>query len=132
MQVTVGTKATTPMPDGRRHPAIAVSEPTSEKVVIINRQTGQPVEITVSRADFISLREARDGSKYLALTTEVVQYGYRPIAEPRFSAVVGLDASEDGEVLSLDALMEAHGASFSEWQAKNFEARRGIVLATDA
>ena len=69
--------------------------------------------------------------KYLALTTEVVQYGYRPVAEPRFSTVVGLDATEDGEKMSLQSLIEAHGNSFSEWQRNNFEARRGATAAED-
>lgn len=131
MRVKVGTKTTEPMPNGLRWPAIAISDEAPALVTVINKSTGLPVDITVTRADFISLRETREGEKYLALTTEVVQYGYRPIAEPRFSSVVGLDATEDGEVISLQTLMETHGVSFSEWQAKNFETRRGATAAAD-
>lgn len=129
MRVKVGSKTTEPMPNGLRWPAVAVSDEAPEKVTVINRSTGQPVDITVTRADFISLRETREGEKYLALTTEVVQYGYRPIAEPRHSNVIGLDVTEDGEVISVQKLMELHGASFSAWQASNFEARRGASNA---
>lgn len=131
MRVQVGSKVTQPLPNGLRWPAIAITDETPEKVIVINKSTGLPVEITVSRADFISLRETREGEQYLAMTTEVVQYGYRPVAEPRFSTVVGLDATEDGEVITLQSLIEKHGASFSEWQAKNFEARRGVSNAAD-
>jgi hypothetical protein len=131
MHAKVGTKVTQPLPNGLRWPAIAISDESAEKVTVINRSTGLPVDITVTRADFISLRETREGEKYLALTTEVVQYGYRPVAEPRFSSVVGLDATEDGEVITLQSLIETHGLSFSEWQAKNFEARRGATAAAD-
>lgn len=131
MKVKVGTKVTIPLPNGLRWPAVAISDESAEKVTVINRSTQQPVEIAVTRADFISLRETREGQKYLALTTEVVQYGYRPVAEPRFAPVVGLDATEDGEKITLQSLLEAHGASYSEWQAANFAARRGATDAAD-
>lgn len=131
MKVQIGAKVTQPLPNGLRWPAVAISDEVAEKVTVINRSTQQPVEITVTRADFISLRETRDGEKYLALTTEVVQYGYRPVAEPRFSTVVGLDATEEGEKIGLQALIESHGQSFSEWQRNNFEARRGATAAED-
>lgn len=131
MKVQIGTKVTQPLPNGLRWPAVAISDEVAEKVTVINRSTQQPVDITVTRADFISLRETRDGEKYLALTTEVVQYGYRPVAEPRFSSIVGLDATEDGEKIGLQTLIETHGLSFSEWQAKNFEARKGATSAAD-
>lgn len=131
MKVTVGTKATIPLPNGLRWPAVAISDETPERVTVMNRSTGKPVEITVTRADFISLRETREGESYLSLTTEVVQYGYRPIAEPRFSSLTGLDATPEGEKVTLQALMETHGASYSKWQAANFETRRGATDAAD-
>jgi len=131
MKVTIGTKVTNPMPNGLRWPAVAISDETTEKVTVINRSTGLPVEINVTRADFLSQRTTREGETYPSLTTEVVQYGYRPIAEPRFSTIVGLDVTEDGEAINLQTLIEAHGVSFSAWQAKNFEARRGATSAAD-
>lgn len=131
MRVNVGSKVTTPMPDGRLHPAIAISPETAETVTVVNKSTGLPVDITVTRADFVSLRESLAGEKYLAVTNEVVQYGYRMVALPRFTSIVGLDADADGAVLSLADLMEAHAESFSKWQASNFEARRGAVSAAD-
>lgn len=129
MQVRIGDKVTENMPTGLRWPGVAISDQTSEKVTIINRRTGQPVEITVTRADFISLRESREGEKYLALSTEVIQYGYRPVMEPRFNAIVGLDATPDGEIITLQDLVENHGVSYSAWQAANFAARNEVVDA---
>jgi hypothetical protein len=131
MRVKVGTKTTEPMVTGLRWPAIAIEDETEHLVTVINRSTGQPVDITVTRADFISLRETREGEQYLALTNEVVQYGYRPVAMPRLTTIVGLDATEDGEVIPLQSLIEKHALSFSEWQAKNYEARKGVTAAAD-
>lgn len=131
MKIQIGTKATIPLPNGLRWPGVAISDEMVEKVTVINRSTQQPVEISVTRADFITLRETREGVKYLALTTEVAQYGYRPVAEPRFSTVVGLDGTEDGEKITLQSLVEAHGASYSTWQAANFATRKGATDAAD-
>lgn len=131
MNVSPGTKATNTLADGRAYPAVAISDPVVTKKTIVNRTTGQPVEIEVTRADFISLRENLAGETYLAYSNETVQYGYLPIAMPRFSSVVGLDADADGAVITLQELIEAHGVSYSAFQAKNFETRRGATLATD-
>jgi hypothetical protein len=131
MRVSVGTKVTQPLPNGLRWPAVAITDEVAETVTVINRSTGLPVDIKVTRADFISLRETREGAKYLALTTEVVQYGYRPVAEPRLSNVVGLDFEEDGTQIDGQTLIERHGATYSEWQAGQFEARRGATNAAD-
>lgn len=131
MHAKIGTKVTQPLPNGLRWPAVAVSDEVSEPITVISRSTGLPVTIAVTRADFISLRETRDGVKYLAMTTEVVQYGYRPIAEPRFSNVIGLDVTEEGALIGLQELVEGHGESYSKWQAAQFEARRGATNAAD-
>ena len=131
MKTHIGSKVTQPMPNGLRWPAIAISEETSEDVTVINRNTMEPVTIKVTRADFLSLRETREGEQYPAVTTEVVQYGYRPIAEPRFSNVIGLDVEADGTLRSLEQNVEEHGIKYSAWQAKNFEARRGATAAAD-
>lgn len=131
MQVKVGSKTTEILPNGFRYPAVAISDETTRVVTIINRTTGLPVDINVTSAEFISLRENRDGEKYTALTTETIQFGYRPVMEPRFNSIVGLDATENGEKLGLQALVEAHGATHSAWLAKNFEARRGATAAAD-
>jgi len=131
MKVRIGTKVTTPMPNGLLWPAVAITEETSEQVTVVNRTTQEPVDITVTRADFLSLRETREGEKYLALTTEVVQYGYRAVAMPRFSNVEGLDVDENGALLGLQEVLDAHGVSYSKWQEGNFEARRGATAAAD-
>lgn len=140
-QFGIGDKATVPMPNGLRWPAVCVSEPTHTPTVVTNKSTNQPTTIDVIRQDFISLREtnpinpltgeAQDVSKYLTLTTEVVQYGYRPIAEARSTNVEGLDIVEggNGEVISLDRLKELRGEAFSAFQLTQFNLRRG---ATDA
>jgi hypothetical protein len=127
----IGTKVTTPMPNGLRWPAIAISDLKATPTTVVNKVTGQPVVIEVTRFKCISLRETKAGEKYLAISTEVNDYGYRPVAEPRFSTVVGLDATEDGEVITLAQIMEMHGKSYSEWASKNFEARRGATDAAD-
>lgn len=131
MKVKPGTKVTQTMPDGLRWPAVAISDEEATPTTIVSRTTGLPVDIIVTRADFVSLRESRDGDPYLALTNETVQYGYRPVTEPRFSTIVGLDATEDGEKMSLQALLDAHGLSYSAFQAGNFETRRASGSAAD-
>lgn len=131
MYVTVATKTTEPMPDGLMWPAVAVSEMTSEEVEVVDRNTGEKVTIVVTRADFISLRETREGVKYLALTSEVVNYGRRIVALPRFSNVVGLDVTEDGVVKTLADLMADHEASYSAFQKTQFDTRRAAVSLTD-
>jgi hypothetical protein len=131
MQVNVGTKATNPMPNGLAWPSLCISEPVSEVTTVVNKSTGQPVEITITRADFISLRENLAGEAYLSLTTETVQYGYRPIAMPRFDNVVGLDVDADGAKITLGELLKAHAATYAEFSARMFEQRRGAVAAED-
>lgn len=123
MKVQPGSKTTISLANGVRFPAIVVGEQEMTPKTIVNRATNAPVEIVVVRADVISLRETREGAKYLALTNEVVQYGYRPIMEPRFNSIVGLDATEDGEKISLQSLVEKHSASYSEWQSAQFALR---------
>jgi hypothetical protein len=125
----LGSKVFTPMPDGRIYPAIAIGDETTSKVTVVNQNTGLPVEIDVTRNDFLSLRDTREGDLYLAVTSEVVMYGYRIVATPRFESVVGLDADEDGAVIPLAASMAKHAESYSKWQAGNFEARRGAAVA---
>ena len=131
MKVRIGTKVSTVMPNGLIWPAVAITEETSKIVSVISKQTNLPVDITVTEADFISLRERLDGEQYLAMTTETVQYGYRPTAMPRFTSVEGLDVTEDGAVVTLAELMTAHAASYAKFAADQFEARRGALSAAD-
>jgi hypothetical protein len=131
VKTQIGMKTTISLPSGTRWPFIVISDETAEKKVIVNRTTNAPVEITITRVDGISLRTTREGVEYLALTSEVVQYGYRPVMEPRFSTVVGLDATPEGEKISLQMLVEAHGASYSKWQEANYAARNTVVAADD-
>lgn len=132
MSSFIGNKVTTPMPDGLLWPAVAVSELTIEPTTVINRSTGKPVEIIVSRFTALSLRTPKDGGPaYLALSTEVKDYGYRPVAMPRFTNIIGLDVDENGALISLEESMEAHGVSYSKWAAGNFEARNGVTAAAD-
>ena len=131
MKVHVGSKVTTPMPNGLMWPAIAISEETAETVTVTNRSTGLPVDIIVTRADFISKRTTRENVAYIAVTTEVVQYGYRPVAMPRLSKIEGLDVADNGKAIPLATLLEQHEVTYAEWQKGNFEARRGAVAAAD-
>jgi len=127
----VGMKATISLPDGRRHPGIVISDESATFVTKVNPTTNAQVTFPVTRVDIITLRETREGVQYLALTSEVVQYGYRPIMEPRFSTVIGLDASPEGERLDLQTLIEAHGVTYAAWQAANYAARNQIVAADE-
>ena len=131
MKVSIGSKGTITLPSGTRFPAVAISDEVATPTTIVNRD-GQPVDIIVTRADFISLRVPREGGDpYLALTNETVQYGFKPTLEPRFSTVEGLDATADGEKMTLQMLLDAHGVSYSAFQASNFEARQAAVSAAD-
>jgi hypothetical protein len=126
-----GMKTTISLPNGTRFPAVAVGIEERSTKEIVNRTTNAKVIIEITRVDVISLRETREGEKYLALTSEVVQYGYRPIMEPRFSTMVGIDATPEGEKITLQGLMEAHGTAYSAWQEANFAARNTVVDAAD-
>ena len=131
----IATKATITMANGLRWPAVQVSDVTAEPVTIVNRSTGKPVDITVTRANFVSLRETRpdpetgEASKYLVLSSEVVQYGFRPITEMRFSTVAGLDATADGEKIGLQELLDKAGEARATFLQGQFEARRGATAA---
>lgn len=132
MESFIGTKVTTPMPDGLQWPAIAISELTTTQATKLNAATGVTATFDVTRFTAISLRVPKDGGEpYTAISTEVKDYGYRPIAMPRFSNVVGLDVTEDGEILSLEALTEKHAANLATWQANNFAQRAATVGVED-
>ena len=131
----VGDKTTITMADGRRWPAIQTSETTFETVTVTNRATSLPVDITVSRANHVSLRRTKPDPEtgvetpYLTVSSEVENYGFRPITELRFSTVVGLDATEDGEKISLQSLLDAAGEARATFLQGRFEARKGITAA---
>lgn len=131
MKTKIGQKTTISLPNGLRWPFIVLTDETTTKTEVVNRQTNAKVVIDVTRVDGISFRQTREGADYLALTSEVVQYGYRPVMEPRFSTIVGLDATEDGEKMSLQTLVERHGAAYGAWQEENFAKRAAIVDAED-
>jgi len=131
----IGTKATTTMANGLRWPAVQVSDVTAEEVTVVKRSTGKPVDIIVTRANFVSLRKTKPDpetgveSPYLTVSSEVIQYGFRPITEMRFSTVVGLDATEEGEKIDLQTLLDKAGEARAEFLQGRFEARRGITSA---
>ena len=131
MKIQSGSKVTISIANGQRFPGtvVEVEDPTTKNIV--NRVTNKVVEITITRAIVMTQRVSRAGETYLALTSEVNMYGYRPIMEPRFSTVVGLDATPEGEKISLQDLMDAHGVSYTKWQEANFAARNEIVDAAD-
>lgn len=55
-------------------------------------------------ASMLILRPRLDGTKYLDAVKVLEQY-----VDPRFESVVGLDATEDGEALTLADVMRAYG-----------------------
>ena len=129
MKIAIGTKVTTPMPGGLMWPAVVVGDLTSTTQTVIDRTTNEPVEIEVTRFDAISLRETREGEKYLAFSNEVANFGYRVVALPRFDAVVGLDATEEGEVITLADLLNLHAVSYGKFAAEQFAARKATAAA---
>lgn len=123
MQVTIGDKVNQPLPDGRTHPAITATKQTTTIQTVIDRKTGLPVDIEVTRADFYSLRTRLDGTKYLAYTNEVVMFGFKIVATPRFSNVIGLDIDEDGTFRTLEEISEEHAKTHGEWAAEQYDSR---------
>lgn len=132
--IKAGDKVTISIASGLRWPGVAVSDEVVTPGFTKARDGREPVAIEITRFDVISLRET-DPAKgpvttYTALSSEVGEYGYRPVAERRDSTVAGLDADvETGEKIGVQALRDLHGVSFSEFQKTQFDARH---TATDA
>jgi len=132
VKTALGTTATISMPDGLLWPAIALGDETSEKVTVIDRRTSKPVEITVTRNDFLSLRTPKEeGEPYLRLSNEVVMYGYKVVTNPRVRKIVGLDVDADGVLLDLQDLIDAVQTSDAAFRAAGFTARHGVTAAAD-
>jgi hypothetical protein len=124
-------KATITLITGLRWPGVVASDESTTLVEKVNPTTNVKVTFPVTRVDIMTLRETREGEKYLALTNEVVQYGYRPIMEEREGNIVGLDIDENKKRLTLQALRDLHGVSYSAWQAAGYAARNDIVGADE-
>ena len=131
MHVKSGDKASNPMPDGLRWPGIALTDEYAETVTIVDRNTGLPRDIVVTRADFLTQRIAKDGTVYTRITPEVVMFGYKIVAKPRFSNIVGLDVDENGALLDLDTVVEAHEKRDDAWRASGFAGRSAATSVAD-
>lgn len=131
MTFEIGQKATVPMADGRMHPGIATSGPSFEEKTIINRVTKQPVVITIERQNFVQLRDRLDGEKYITVTPEVVQYGYKQGVMERFDDVIGLDVEADGTLRSLQTNLTAAVESRAKFLAEQYALRHNVTAAAD-
>lgn len=128
MQAKIGSKVTITLPDGRMYPARVVDDPVASPFTLRDG-----TEITVVRADTISLRTTRAEEPFLAYSNETVTFGFRNVMKPRLSTIVGLDATEDGEVIDLQTLLDLQGADESKHVAGQYEARQnpGTTSAAD-
>lgn len=128
MKTNIGQKVTTPMPDGLAWPALVLTEPEITKHTVIDRNTGQPVVIDISRVTVLSQRTNRvTGEPYPAVTSEVVNYGYRAVMTPRFSNILGLDVTEEGALIPLADAVAAYEVAHAAWQREQFDARKGAT-----
>lgn len=130
MQTFVGQKVTFALPDGRPIDGIVISDETVAPATVINKTTGQPVNIAVSRVDVLSQRTSLEGVTFRTISSEVVQYGYAPKMQPRFNSIVGLDATADGEKIVLQALMESVATDRQAFLKGLYDARHEAVPAS--
>lgn len=106
--------------NGRTVPGVITGEPISDTVQVPSKdpaRKGALINIPVMRAEMISLRETNPArgevETYLTLTVENLRFTL-----PRFSKVVGLDVTADGELLDLQALTDLTAASMAEYQLR--------------
>ena len=93
--------------------------------------TKDGTEIVAEFADFVSLRPRLDGGSYLKISTEQTNFGRLVKALPRFTNIVGLDVTADGEIISLAALMERVTADTGDFLTGLWDASHGAVSAED-
>lgn len=116
---------------GRLVPGVVVGETAQSTVQVPSKdpaRNGALVNIPVQRADIITLRETNPAlgpvRKYLTMTSENLRFTF-----PRFDAVVGLDATEDGDKISLRELVALTAASTAEFQAERLAAQAEPEIA---
>ena len=129
-QVRKGDKVSARMGDGRFVPAIALEDAVATIQNYTDRLTGEIGEVTVTRFDALSIRHRKDDNEpYLMVSNETANYGYKVIALPRFTSIVGLDVDEDGKRLSIATLMEQVQAASEAFGLAQFDARNHAVAA---
>lgn len=136
MKVSAGDKITVSLANGVPWPAVAITDE-----VATPRVTRSGVDIIVTTFDCISQRISleeqakKDAGEpfetYLALTNEVAMYGFRVVARPRHSNIVGLDVTADGTLITDEELTETQGLSYSAFQKAQFDLRNGATDALD-
>jgi len=106
-------------------PGVVVSEPVQ---VVAKTQSGR--EFPAFRADVISLRETNPANgpvrRYLRKTNEDLGFYF-----PREETIVGLDATEDGEKLSVGALGHLAMQDTMAFQASRLAARADAEVVID-
>lgn len=110
---------------GRTVPGVVVSEATESRVEVASKdpaRKGQTVSLPVLRADIITLRstnpELGEVTEYLTITPENLRF-----TTPRFTSVPGLDASKDGEKLSIPELVALTEKSMADFQLARLAAQ---------
>ena len=110
---------------GRVVPGVVVGESIESTVQVASRdpqRAGQMVNIPVVRADIITLRETNPAlgevREYLTITPENLRF-----TTPRFQAIVGLDATEGGEKLSVKDLIGLTEKSMADFQLARLASR---------
>lgn len=136
MIVKTGDMVSISLANGVVWPAVAITDEVKEPG---NTRDGTPIQI--ARFDCISQRISREEQAkkdaglpyetYKALTSEVSTFGFRPVARPRFTAVVGLDVTADGEKITVASVVEEQEKSYSDFQLAQFNLRNGATDAGD-
>lgn len=110
---------------GRVVPGTVVGEPRAETIQVPSKdpaRNGALVTLRIERADVITLRTTNPANgpvrEYLALSPENLRFGV-----PRFTNVVGLDVTEDGEVIDLQMLSELTAQSIADYQSARLAAQ---------
>jgi hypothetical protein len=125
----IGQKVSFNLPDGRSVPGIVLSDESTTPTEVTNRTTGAKITVAVTRVDVISQRTSREGVTYRTISSEVVQYGYAPKMLPRFNAIVGLDATADGEKITLQQAIDSVATDREAFLNGLYTARHEIVSA---
>jgi len=88
---------------------VALAERPASNGTILPART-----LTVERCQVISQRKTLEGEPYLAISDENIDFRFMPL---RDKAIVGLDATEEGEKLTAAQLTQLVAANFAEYLA---------------
>jgi hypothetical protein len=121
-----GSRYSTYIPKVGMVPALCIGDETEAQAF-----TKDGTEVIAKFNNFISLRPRLDGGSYLKISNEQTDFGRLVKTLPRFSNVVGLDVTADGEIITLAALMDKVTADTGDFLNGLWDASHGAVDAED-